>query len=190
VTLKDLLQVAAEDVTTAPSTEERSDTKPRDMEEGLVPCTYHPKVQTALRCNRCGKPICPRCAVLTEVGYRCPDCIRGQESVFFNLRWSDYPVVVVVTGVVAGLAAMILSQAGLFIALFLSPVVGGLIARLAPRAMGWRRGRYVWLAVGSAVFVGSSLGLLLSWLLFGPVNLLASLAYLVLATTTVVGGLK
>ncbi|MBA2276229.1 MAG: hypothetical protein H0W06_00575 [Chloroflexia bacterium] len=46
---------------------------------GQVPCTYHPKVQTGLRCSRCGKPICPQCAVRTPVGLRCPDCagVRG-----------------------------------------------------------------------------------------------------------------
>lgn len=41
---------------------------------GQVPCTYHPNVQTGLRCGRCGKPICPQCAVRTQVGLRCPDC--------------------------------------------------------------------------------------------------------------------
>ena len=46
---------------------------------GQVPCSYHPKVQTGLRCSRCGKPICPQCAVRTPVGLRCPDCagVRG-----------------------------------------------------------------------------------------------------------------
>lgn len=46
---------------------------------GQVPCSYHPKVMTGLRCNRCGKPICPQCAVRTPVGFRCPDCagVRG-----------------------------------------------------------------------------------------------------------------
>src|SRR5688572_32125914 len=46
---------------------------------GQVPCSYHPNVQTGLRCTRCGKPICPRCGVRTPVGLRCPDCagVRG-----------------------------------------------------------------------------------------------------------------
>lgn len=46
---------------------------------GQVPCSYHPNVMTGLRCNRCGKPICPQCAVRTPVGFRCPDCagVRG-----------------------------------------------------------------------------------------------------------------
>jgi DNA-directed RNA polymerase subunit RPC12/RpoP len=44
-----------------------------------VPCSYHPNVMTGLRCSRCGKPICPQCAVRTPVGLRCPDCagVRG-----------------------------------------------------------------------------------------------------------------
>ncbi|CCF83781.1 B-box zinc finger protein [Nitrolancea hollandica] len=42
-------------------------------------CTYHPNVRTRLRCSKCGTPICPRCAVETPVGFRCPECaaIRG-----------------------------------------------------------------------------------------------------------------
>lgn len=46
---------------------------------GQVPCSYHPNVMTGLRCSRCGKPICPSCAVRTPVGLRCPDCagVRG-----------------------------------------------------------------------------------------------------------------
>lgn len=46
---------------------------------GQVPCSYHPNVLTGLRCSRCGKPICPQCAVRTPVGLRCPECagVRG-----------------------------------------------------------------------------------------------------------------
>lgn len=46
---------------------------------GQVRCSYHPDELTGLRCSRCGKPICPKCAVRTPVGLRCPDCagVRG-----------------------------------------------------------------------------------------------------------------
>lgn len=46
---------------------------------GEVPCSHHPSVLTRLRCSRCEKPICPKCAVRTPVGLRCPDCagVRG-----------------------------------------------------------------------------------------------------------------
>ncbi len=36
-------------------------------------CANHPNRETMLRCNRCEKPICIHCAVLTEVGYRCKE---------------------------------------------------------------------------------------------------------------------
>jgi len=153
-------------------------------------CSYHPQVQTALRCNRCGKPICPKCAVLTEVGYRCPDCIRTQQSAFFNIRWSDYPVALLVGGTVAGLAALLLGRVGLFISLLLSPVVGGLIAELVHLAIGRRRGRYIWLAVGSAVVAGGLFGSAISGLLLGRANPIALLIFFVLATGTAVGRLR
>lgn len=159
-------------------------------EEQKLYCAYHPNVETVLRCNRCGKPICPQCAVLTEVGYRCPDCIRSQQSVFFNIRLSDYPVAATVAGVAAGLAALPLVQTGLLIALLLGPVVGGLIAELAHRAIGRRRGRHMWLAVGGAVITGGLLGSALSWLLLSPVNPLALLTYLALSTAAAAGRLR
>jgi MFS family permease len=153
-------------------------------------CTYHPDVETVLRCNRCGQPICPRCAVLTEVGYRCPDCIRNQQSIFFNSRLIDYPVALLVAGMVAGLAALLLIRAGFFLALLISPVVGGLIGELVPRAIGRRRARHMWLAVGAGVIVGGLLGSVISWLLLGPISPITLLLYLVLCTGAAAGRLR
>lgn len=51
---------------------------------GPVPCADHPDTETRLRCSRCGKPICPRCAVRTPVGMRCPDCAGTRSSVKAN----------------------------------------------------------------------------------------------------------
>jgi hypothetical protein len=48
---------------------------------GPVPCADHPDVETRLRCSRCGKPICPRCAVRAPVGMRCPDCAGTRASI-------------------------------------------------------------------------------------------------------------
>jgi len=161
------------------------------MDEDLIlHCTYHPGVETVLRCNRCGNPICPQCAVLTEVGYRCPNCIRNQQSAFFNIRLSDYPVAAVVAGMVAGLAALFLIRAGFFIAFLISPVVGGLIGEIVPRAVGRRRGRHMWLAVGSGVVAGGLLGSMISWLLLGPINPLTLLLYLILSSGTAAGRLR
>ncbi len=37
-------------------------------------CATHPNIETNLSCGKCGKPICPRCMVMTPVGARCRDC--------------------------------------------------------------------------------------------------------------------
>ncbi|MCC6222421.1 MAG: rhomboid family intramembrane serine protease [Thermoleophilia bacterium] len=37
-------------------------------------CYRHPRVETAVRCSECGRPICTDCMVFGPVGIRCPDC--------------------------------------------------------------------------------------------------------------------
>ena len=56
--------------------------------EGLV-CYRHGNA-TNLRCYSCGKPICGKCSKVTPVGYRCLDCIRDAESVFFDANLLHY----------------------------------------------------------------------------------------------------
>jgi hypothetical protein len=55
-------------------------------------CANHPQTPTSLRCNRCEKPICPKCAVKTPIGYRCKECVRGQQKIFDTAQWYDYPL--------------------------------------------------------------------------------------------------
>lgn len=74
-----------------------------DSPSGQVPCSYHPDVMTGLRCNHCGKPICPKCAVRTPVGQRCPDC-AGVRSMPTIRTGSD----VLLKSLGAGLAVAIL----------------------------------------------------------------------------------
>lgn len=37
-------------------------------------CYRHPRVETAVRCSDCGRPICTDCMVFGPVGIRCPEC--------------------------------------------------------------------------------------------------------------------
>ena len=55
-------------------------------------CYNHPQRETMLRCNRCERPICSECAVLTPTGYRCKECIRGQQKTFDTSRPLDLPL--------------------------------------------------------------------------------------------------
>ncbi|WP_303672682.1 B-box zinc finger protein [Vampirovibrio chlorellavorus] len=45
-----------------------------------VPCTTHPQTLTRLRCTECETPICPRCMVMYEVGFKCLVCARKRPN--------------------------------------------------------------------------------------------------------------
>src|SRR5512137_790802 len=93
-------------------------------------CANHPTVETSLRCNKCEKPICAKCAVLTPTGYRCKECIRGQQKIFETAGWMDYPVIFVVVALLAYLGSLIGYRIGFFVIL-LAPAAGGIIAEVA-----------------------------------------------------------
>jgi membrane associated rhomboid family serine protease len=38
-------------------------------------CYGHPNTPTRLRCSRCDRPICGRCAIPASVGQHCPECV-------------------------------------------------------------------------------------------------------------------
>ncbi len=42
-----------------------------------VACYRHPKVQSPVSCNHCGRPICADCMISAPVGWQCPSCVKG-----------------------------------------------------------------------------------------------------------------
>lgn len=125
------------------------------MSEGPLYCANHPHRETNLRCNRCGKPICPACAVLTPVGYRCKECIREQRAVFETARWFDFIIVGVVVAIGVGLSMFLLGFIGIW-GLLLAPLLGGGIVEIVHRAVGKRRSR----RFPTSVIIGGIVGAL------------------------------
>lgn len=95
-------------------------------------CRQHPTVETGLHCNRCDRPICPKCARRTVVGYKCDDCIRQMEGAFFNGGLSDY--------LIAALIALPLSVLVMFLFTVVTESIGWfswmIALAAAPRAAG------------------------------------------------------
>jgi len=173
--------------------------KPSDTPETLY-CTYHPNVETLLRCNRCGKPICTRCAIRTPVGYRCKECVRGQQAVFYSATTADYLVAAGVTlaltlpaGFVVPLlfGLLPLGYWGALIMFFVAPAVAGAMAEVVRRSVGRRRGRYLRYVVPGVGIAGSGVGFLILWLFVGLAGgALSFLVYIVMLAATLYARLR
>lgn len=44
-------------------------------------CYRHPKRETWVSCQRCGRPICPECQTPAAVGVQCPECLKEGRAV-------------------------------------------------------------------------------------------------------------
>lgn len=160
-------------ITTTPTQEET----PTDT--GTVYCANHPDVETLLRCNRCGKPICLKCAVLTDVGYRCKECIRGVQAAYFNALPADnfvaFGVAALIAAIAAPIAGLLLRFTGFFgliLALMMGGGAGSALAQIVRASIGRRRGRYVRYFSLGGIILGVLIGMFIG-LFFGipPFNL-------------------
>lgn len=128
-------------------------------------CYKHPTTETGLRCNRCDRPICARCAIHTETGYRCPECIRIQQKVFDTARWYDFIVAICVAITLSFLGSLLVSIIGFF-TIFLSPVAGMMISEIVRFLIHRRRNRRLFKLVGVSVFIGGIVTTIPSLFLF------------------------
>ena len=51
-------------------------TEPHSETEAAPVCYRHPKRETWVSCQRCGRHICPECQTPAAVGVHCPECVR------------------------------------------------------------------------------------------------------------------
>jgi hypothetical protein len=95
-------------------------------------CARHPSRETSLRCGKCERYICPRCAVQTPVGYRCADCAQLRRLPQYDVRGA-----LLVRSFAAGLAvsalAWLVISYVLFLAFFLSFLVGAAVGEVMSR---------------------------------------------------------
>jgi hypothetical protein len=116
-------------------------------------CANHPSVETSLRCNNCEKPICPKCAVLTPTGYRCKECVRGQQKVFDTAQWYDFLTGSVVAVILSYLGSLLASRLGFF-TIFIAPIAGVVIAEAVRLVVRRRRSTRLFRVTTGAAVLG------------------------------------
>ena len=122
-------------------------------------CANHPQNETMLRCNRCEKPICIKCAVLTDTGYRCKECVRGQQKTFDSAEWYDYPVAFFLAFILSFMGSQLVKFIGFF-TILLAPVAGIVIAEAVRWVIRKRRSKRLYQIATIGAAAGSLLPIL------------------------------
>lgn len=137
-------------------------------------CANHPDVETLLRCNRCNKPICTQCAVQTPVGYRCRECVREQQNVYYTATRRDDLVALGVSFLLSAVATPIVgfflavtSWFSWIIAFLTGGAAGSILAQVIRQAVGRRRSRNMrWFAL-AGIILGLLVGSVFAMAVFG-----------------------
>jgi hypothetical protein len=156
-----------------------------------VYCANHPGVETSLRCNKCGKPICARCAVRTPTGYRCKECVRGQLKQFDTAQWYDYLLGFGTAGILGFLASLLaslisrLSFIGWILIVIGAPTAGMVIAEGVRLVTRKHRSRPLFITIAAAVVLSALPVIILHLLTLHIFTLIFQGIYLFIATPIV-----
>lgn len=159
-----------------------------DSTDNKLYCTWHPDRETYLRCNLCDRPMCIECAVKTPTGYRCKECVRGQQKKFDTAITRDYVYGILIALALGYIGGLLTIRIGFFVIL-LAPFAGGIIGEAVRKVINRRRAKSLFQAVTAAAVVGALLSAapLLFGLLLGAGNLFGLIwmaVYIVLMTST------
>ena len=119
----------------------------------MQPCSYHPDVETGVRCVECGKPICPREWISTPVGYKCPEDGRPARGQYQFVKPRQFALALAAGGGAGVLGGLIIGAVG-FGGIILGFVWGAATAEAARRGSGGHRGREVAIAASVGILAG------------------------------------
>jgi hypothetical protein len=159
-------------------------------ETNVLHCANHPNVETALRCNRCEKPICPKCAIKSPVGYRCPECVKSQQKIFDTAESIDYILGFAVAGILSLIGSFLISLIGMigFFGFILvaaaAPVAGVAIAEAVRFAIRRHRSPMLFKVILAAIILGALPVGLFQILAFNLFGVLFQAIYLFISVPT------
>ncbi len=133
-------------------------------------CTYHPDVETNLRCGKCGKPICPKDMVQTPVGAKCRDCAKLYKLPTYQVSTKHYLRaagtglgIAIICGIAWGLIGGVVPF--FYLNLLIAAGVGYAIGEVISRSVNRKRGTGLAVIAGGCVVISYLVGI------FSPLGL-------------------
>ena len=141
----------------APTADEADD-------DGTLHCYRHPGRETWVRCGRCDRPICPKCAMQGPVGFRCRDCGKPAYDPLTSVK--TVPAILGFGVALAGglITAMIASRIGFF-SILLSWFAGSVIVQGVNRVAGFKHGPTITAIILGGIIGGALIGFALDYAL-------------------------
>jgi hypothetical protein len=128
-------------------------------------CYRHPDRETWIRCGRCDRPICTRCAMQGPVGFRCRTCGTLANDPLRTIRPTQALIGFVVAAGLGAAAGLVASRIGFF-SIFISFIAGGFIAEAVNRLIGFKRGPLILVLVLGGIVAGTAVSFGLDFLLY------------------------
>jgi hypothetical protein len=126
-------------------------------EDAPFHCHRHPDRETRVRCGRCDRPICSRCAMQGPVGFRCRECGSLAFDPLTSLTRSQMLVGFAASTALAAIAGFFASYVGFF-GIIISFFAGTLTAAAVTRLIGDKHGRLMLSVVLGGILVGTLAG--------------------------------
>jgi len=139
-------------------------------------CSFHPGVETGVRCTECERYICPKDMVPTPVGYKCPVCAKPARSQYQVVKPAQLLRAVIVGGLVGIFGGVVLAFVPIM-GIFSGVIWGIATAEATRRASGGHREWAVGIVAIAAIVLGGLAGMVLT----GRLNPLAIIIAIVVA---------
>jgi len=162
-----------------------------DPQIEILYCYVHPDRETTLRCNNCNRPICASCAIRTPTGYRCKECVRGQQKTFDTSEWSDYILGFITAGFLSGIASFLVTLIGgigfigWIIVIAGAPTAAMVIAEAVRYVVRKHRSKNLFITVSVGVVLGALPVILFQLFTFQLFGIAFQVIYLIIATPVV-----
>ena len=127
-------------------------------DDGAMYCYRHPDRETYVRCGRCDRPICTRCAMQGPVGFRCKNCGTLANDPLTTIAPTQAVLgtaVAIAGGVVIGLITGGLGWFTIFVSFF----AGGVTSEAVIRITGYKRGPWMLAIVFGGILAGAIVGI-------------------------------